>query len=488
MHTIWKRAGAVTAALGIAGGAALATAAPGHANSYEGKVIFASGHADVLHVAESNGIATLEIHDGSTSPATHRAPEDVVFHVLPSVASRTANEYIAEGIPGFTTAGSTVYVLPQTSQSGAIFAGFGHSLPQGSAVEYSLTEVEGPGRFAAWQSSEEGPSVFLNPSTGLPASFTSTAAHEHLNWGFTDQGEYTLSFDVNVTKPDSTVLQSATHEYTFFVGETLPEDSDPSVTLEITGLSGHYHAGGVATLTAVQTPAEGLDHYHWLTRLPGEAEWSYVPDAYTASYGFIVRSADDGRELIARLYDHSHNQIAESAPVTIHVDDHGNSPLEGPTISATLAETAGALVVSVAPENREVVLSDFQLNSSADRYVATGELLPITVTDTRSGDAGWNVNGRVRSFTTVDGESLAGGHLGWAPKVLSASEGQAVTPGEAKASILSGGPGVGAYTELASSAAGEGKGTAQLGADLTLEAPTGLEPGTYTGLLILTVI
>lgn len=42
------------------------------------------------------------------------------------------------------------------------------------------------------------------------------------------------------------------------------------------------------TLTAVQEPATGLDHYHWFTRCGGATEWTIVPGVGTGTYTFTA--------------------------------------------------------------------------------------------------------------------------------------------------------------------------------------------------------
>lgn len=175
MPTTQVRRGAIAASvLAMLVGAAVA-AAPASAAPYDDKVVIASGHVDLLYAAQDGGQAALQIHDDTVSPAAYRAPEDVVFHVKPSVSERTANAYIAS-IPGFAQVGDTVYVLPQTNVAGTIFAGFGHNFPNGTSVEHSVTALEGPGNFATWQAGDEGPLVFWNASE-LPTSFSSFANH-----------------------------------------------------------------------------------------------------------------------------------------------------------------------------------------------------------------------------------------------------------------------------------------------------------------------
>lgn len=487
-----RRLLAIGAAVALTAGLGSATSTAAADEAYPGQEIFTEGHADVFFVTAEDDRAVLQVHDDRPgAPTSHGAPEDYVFHVKPSVAERTVNWFLAE-IPGFADEGDTVYVLPQNNVPGTIFAGFGHALPSGSQVTYSVADVQGPGRFATWQAGDEGPSTFLNQAAGLPTSFTSQANHEHMAWGFSELGEYQLTVSVDVALPSGETLTSDPATYTFYVGEELPTDGGGGTApgepaeLNIEGLAHHYHAGGIVRLNAV-TDSE-LDHYHWFTRAPGATEWTVVPGATSGSYGFIALAEHDGLEVMARLYGDDHGVVAESAPVTIAVDDHGNAPVEGPGITATLGANEGTLVVSLDEEHREVELTDFALTSSADRYVATGDLGGIRVTDTRPANVGWNVSGRMRGFTTIDGERLGGDQLGWDPTVVEASTGQTVEAAAAVDSALSGGPGIGAWTTLATAPEGASVGTSVLGAGLTLEAPATLVPGTYRGVLILTAI
>ncbi len=477
-----KAALATLTALGLALGPLAGVATAQAAD----RQVVSEGHLDLFYVDVRDSAHVLTAHTESGTIA----PADLVVQAKPSVAARTVSATIAT-LPGWKAQGETYYLLPQNSQPGQVFAGFGHSstVAAGTSVTYNLDSVQGPGAFALWQNGEEGPAVFLASADGAPKSFTSAADHEHANWGFTEQGEYTVTVSATATPPGAAPVAIPPVSYSFLVGEELPSDpGTPATELSISGLSGHYHAGGVAALTAVQTPETGEDHYHWFTRAAGQSEWAVVPGALSAKYGFVVRTADNGREVKAVLYDHDHGVIAESAPAVIAVDDHGNDPVNGPTISTSLSAQEGVLAVSVAPENREVDLGALRLNAAADRYTAAGALKPITVTDTRSENPGWTASGRVRAFTTVDGQQIGGKHLGWMPSVLSASANQAVTPGPRVAPGLTGGNGLSAWSQLGTAPAGAGRGAAQLGADLVLEAPLDTAPGAYRAMVILTAI
>lgn len=468
------------AALGLIAGPLAGTAAA------QSEVVVSDGHVDLFYVDVQNSAHVLTAHTGSGNVA----PGDLTVHVKPSVASRTVSASIAT-LPGWKAQGETYYVLPQNSQPGQVFAGFGYSsaVADGTSVTYTLDSLQGPGAFALWQNGEEGPNVFLASAQGGPKSFTSAADHEHANWGFTEQGEYALTVSATATPPGGTAVAIPPVTYTFLVGEELSSGPEtPATQLSITGLSGHYHAGGVAALTAVQNPVTDEDHYHWFTKAAGATEWSVVSGALSGKYGFVVRTADNGRQVKAVLYNHDHAVIAESEPVVIVVDDHGNDPVNGPAITTTLSAEEGVLAISVAPENREVDLGALTLNPAADRFTAAGALKPITVTDTRADNPGWTASGRVRAFTTADGNQLGGKYLGWTPNVLSAPAGQTVTAGPQVASGFTTGNGLATWSQLATAAAGAGRGAAQLGAGLTLEAPVETAPGAYQAMLILTAI
>ncbi len=127
------------------------------------------------------------------------------------------------------------------------------------------------------------------------------------------------------------------------------------------------------------------------------------------------------------------------------------------------------------------------LSPDAARWSTEGELRPVTVTDTRSADPGWNAVGQVSAFASGDAE-YSGAHLGWLPSLASASESQTVTPGPGVDGLLDGGPGMAASQLLAAAAPGAGNGTAVLQADLVLSLPTDVESGTYTALVTFTAI
>lgn len=167
----------------------------------------------------------------------------------------------------------------------------------------------------------------------------------------------------------------------------------------------------------------------------------------------------------------------------------GETPSPGASeeIVATVPEDSGpgSLILSVDPDDRTVVLPE--LASAGDRLQTSGELRPVTVTDTRRTDPGWDVSAQVSDFAS-ETSTFGGGFLGWSPTVGSHSAGQDVTPGESVVPGFPTGEGLSVPRSLASATAGNGLGSAELGAGLDLEVPTDTPAGVYRALLTITAI
>jgi Bacterial Ig-like domain (group 3)/WxL domain surface cell wall-binding len=182
---------------------------------------------------------------------------------------------------------------------------------------------------------------------------------------------------------------------------------------------------------------------------------------------------------------------SESLAVPLEV-----TPFTGVTASQDITTTvlAGELVISV--DNRNVTLPSPVLNPDATLLTTSGSLNPITVTDTRAGNPGWNVSGQVTDFSDGASHAINGANLGWSPQVLdslpaqSITAGPVVSPGAGLAPGAPAPPGVGLATSrtLATAATNGGTGTAHLSAGLALNVPTSTVAGTYTATLTLTAI
>lgn len=216
--------------------------------------------------------------------------------------------------------------------------------------------------------------------------------------------------------------------------------------------------------------------------------WTLTAPWETAGYSFateFIDSLDPSLQGHFRVTDDNPSSAASlrKPPAPIHLSFQlASEGSEGPSESIEIITTVegGALVISVA--SNQVVLPTPTLDAAAQRLVTSGALGEVTVVDTRSTDPGWNISAQIGDFTGPDG-GFAGTGLGWAPAVAATSSGQNVSAG----AVVEPGVGLSGAT-LATADAGSGRGTASLGAGLTLHVPTETPPGTYSAVLTLTTI
>jgi surface-anchored protein len=158
-------------------------------------VTLTSGHADVLDVDYSAGALTLTVNDD----VTERNPADVILQV-PAAAKITVPAGAAWSFLG--AAGGTAWVLPQASTSGLLWAGWNTTeVPSGifqsNSVTFRLNSFTGPGQVSVYTVSAGTPTRLFDSSDGLPDTRTvAYNAHTHANWGFTQAGTYTVTFEV----------------------------------------------------------------------------------------------------------------------------------------------------------------------------------------------------------------------------------------------------------------------------------------------------
>lgn len=483
-----RRRGAAALALGLALGLGVAVATPAAALT-----VFDQGHVDVFDVAYEAGGLHLHMAETITNPPSHteQDPANVLLRVKP-----TESAVVVPTPPGsysfLGSGGETRYVLPQTQNADLLWPGIAtEEVPGGvftNPLRIEVVDVQGPGAVSMWQTNSFGsPTSVLEGGTyHLPGTIRQNAgAHAHYNWGFHELGEYTMSVRVVGTLADgSGTLTSETQTYNWLVGEAPPPP--PASSLSISGLQAEYAVGDTANLTAIQDPAGLHTSHRWFTRPFGTTTWNIVDGVGGDVYGFTVAAVHHNLEIIARLYDGSNTQVAESPPVQILVAGGGAAGADQ-LIRATLPANIGALVVSVDPADREVTMSDFALGAGADRWEAGGDLRPVTVTDTRSGAPGWVASGQVGAFVSGT-DSLPAASLGWTPRVLASPSGTTLTPGGTVDPGYPSGDGLSVSRTLATAAAGTGIGTSTLDAGLLLYAPTNLTPGTYEGTITFTAI
>ncbi|GAB7044191.1 MULTISPECIES: choice-of-anchor M domain-containing protein [Catenuloplanes] len=472
MNALRRRAAAGSVAATLLAG--LIAAGPAHAAD---AVVLSQGHTDAIDVRYTNGALGLWVNDDTVSPPVSRSVEDVTFQVLPGARTEVPD---LEAFAFLGAPGTPIWMLPQVQEPSLLWPGWNTTgLASGTfrddSVRLSLVGVDGPGAVTVFDTSSLGePNIRFRSADGLPDRIdVPVHTHAHASWVFGATGRYTLTFRADATLADGTALSTGPVRYRFLVGD--------AVALSISGLADSYPPGRTVTLQAVRTPQGPDTGYRWYSRRPGADAFTEITGETGAAYRFTATEALSGTEYQVRLADGT-----TSAPVTLRVT---TTPPPGGTsksVTASIDPSAGALVLSVLPEDRAITLPPAALSPGGDAWETGGALRPVTVTDTRAGAPGWSVSGQVSGgFRTGDGASFGAQHLGWTPTVVSQGAEQGVQAGPV---ATPGGSGLGTGALLATAPAGQGRGTAKLDAQLRLSVPTETAAGTYTGTLTLTVI
>ncbi|MEZ0448768.1 fibronectin type III domain-containing protein [Cellulomonas sp. ICMP 17802] len=166
--------------------------------------------------------------------------------------------------------------------------------------------------------------------------------------------------------------------------------------------------------------------------------------------------------------------------VTVH-PFHG----DGQDIQVTVPDAApGEFGWTIDGHNGLVDLGT-AVEHGGDYFEATGQINPITVSDTRRSRAPWSISASVGDF--ADGaKTFSGSALGWTPKVVQAGAG--AQAGAQVASGYDGGAGLSVSRGLGWAVQGHDKGTATLGADLDLKVPGDAAKGSYRATLTITAL
>nr|WP_202886588.1 choice-of-anchor M domain-containing protein [Kribbella sandramycini] len=180
-----------------------------------------SGHVDAIDVDWTGSALTLDLRDGTVTPAVDRAPADVVLNAVS--ASKTTvpsgSAYSFLGAPG-----DPVWILPQTQATGIVWPGFStEGVPSGvlsgNTVAVKLVSVSGPDDVAVYTTSSLGtPTIWFDSGNGLPDTRSLPInTHAHANWAFGAAGTYTAVFEVTATTTGGTAITTGQKTYTFTV-------------------------------------------------------------------------------------------------------------------------------------------------------------------------------------------------------------------------------------------------------------------------------
>ncbi|MFF7200419.1 beta-xylosidase [Streptomyces sp. NPDC008141] len=163
-----------------------------------------------------------------------------------------------------------------------------------------------------------------------------------------------------------------------------------------------------------------------------------------------------------------------AGPAAYTVVDDTPLPENSQKLSASVA--AGTLSMSQAGDTVELSAVDFGTGGAAG-----GDLRTVTVKDFRGGPAGWSLTGKVTDFTGPGGV-IGAGELGWTPACATKQGSPSTCAAGSPGPVGSGG------ATLASTPNGAVTGGEfTVDAKVSLNVPAFTAPGTYSGVLTLTL-
>jgi putative ABC transporter-associated repeat protein len=209
---------------------------PGNPGGPAQVTILGDGHVDLASRLDGRSLETVVKDTTRTSEPIWRDLRKTVFWAR-SAARTVVPE--AGGYDFLGRAGSPVWLLPQTQQSGLLWPGWStESLPVSATqggVSWSLSEVGGldgaaaPGEFALFEAGTFGrPEVLFNTRDGLGDAFTIPKnAHAHGSWAFEKPGTYCLAFTRSTVLADGTPVRDDS-VLAVAVGDAAPTGVDPA--------------------------------------------------------------------------------------------------------------------------------------------------------------------------------------------------------------------------------------------------------------------
>jgi surface-anchored protein len=159
------------------------------------------GHTD-LAIGYDATTNAWSFHVGSDTLGTHFALDEVILKVKPGAQTTVPSD------PKFAflgMAGAPVWILPQAQNEELLYLGYnGDDVPVGilvsNQVQVILKSVTGPGNFFSYRVQGFGaPEVLFDStraSTGTNVATVQQGGDAHLNWAFTQPGDYTVTIQL----------------------------------------------------------------------------------------------------------------------------------------------------------------------------------------------------------------------------------------------------------------------------------------------------
>jgi surface-anchored protein len=225
-------------------------------------------HVDLriqYHPGETN---ELELVVRDRDRATNLASTNVVL-----VVREGGETPIPSGFEQFGEPGSPLWILPASQDPGLLFLGIsGEGIPAGVFAEppaIRLREVRASGWFFLWQFDPSGGlNMILDTRTGIgPESLVRPAlgGHGHYNWGFSSNGWYEVTFQVEGRLAGAaTNLVASTNTFLFAVEPLPPGPPTPAFLAVVDASDGMLRcrlSGGMGLSYRVEYSE---DLIHWI--------------------------------------------------------------------------------------------------------------------------------------------------------------------------------------------------------------------------------
>ncbi len=261
-----------------------------------------------------------------------------------------------------------------------------------------------------------------------------------------------------------------------YTANTGPAQVAPAITTQPADTS--VQVGGTAVFCAAAsgTPDPTVQ---WQLQAPGSSAWQNYPSATAGTFNLNVPAQGYHGSKVRAVFTNAAG-VATTDPVTLSVTAAPPASDSSETITATVPAAAGQFSWTIDGTDHAVRLTN--TTNKGSYLQSTGDLKPVTVTDTRAAGPAWSVSGQVGDFTG----GLAGKYLGWTPALTTAGGG--ASAGAAVAAGITAGNGLTDASTLALAPTGHATGSVNVGAGLDLRVPANTPAGTYTATLTLTAL
>lgn len=256
-------------------------------------------HVDLRIQYRPGDTNELELVVRDRDRATNHASTNVVL-----VVREGAQTPIPPGFEQFGEPGSPLWILPASQDPELLFLGISaEGLPSGvfaEPPELRLREIRAPGSFFLWQFDPSGGlNMVLDTRRGIgPESVVRPAlgGHGHYNWGFTSNGWYEVTFQVEGRLVGASTNLTASPNTLLFAVEPLPPAPPTAARLSAMGVQ-----DGVLVCQLIGTPGQryrieqSVDLIHWAPGLVVAAQSDPTPVSVPLPGGvgpIFVRAVD----------------------------------------------------------------------------------------------------------------------------------------------------------------------------------------------------